>query len=81
MKTDLKEVSDMEKKLYRSNDRKLFGVCGGVAEYFGFDPTVVRILWIVFSVSGGIGIPAYIIGTILMENRPDYVSRYDNDNQ
>jgi len=72
----------MEKKLYRSNDRKLFGVCGGVAEYFGFDPTVVRVLWVIFSVSGGIGIPAYIIGTLLMENRPDYVSRYDsNDNQ
>lgn len=82
MGTDLKEVSDMEKKLYRSNDRKLFGVCGGVAEYFGFDPTVVRVLWVIFSVSGGIGIPAYIIGTLLMENRPDYVSRYDsNDNQ
>ncbi len=71
----------MEKKLYRSNDRKIFGVCGGVAEYFGWDPTVVRILWAVFSLSGGIGIPAYIIGTILMENRPDYISRYENYNQ
>ena len=71
----------MEKMLSRSNERKIFGVCGGVAEYFGFDPTIVRVLWLVFSLSGGIGIPAYIILTFLMPNRPDYISRYDNDNQ
>ena len=34
----------MEKKLYRSNEREFFGVCGGVAEYFGWDPTIVRIV-------------------------------------
>ena len=69
----------MVKKLYRSNDRKIFGVCGGVAEYFGWDPTVVRILWVVFSISGGAGAAIYLIAALLMENRPDYVSRYDND--
>ncbi len=68
----------MEKRLYRSNDRKIFGVCGGVAEYFGWDPTVVRVLWVVFTLSCGIGIPAYIVLTFLMDNHPDYVSRYDN---
>lgn len=78
MEQSFKEGVAMEKKLYRSNDRKIFGVCGGVAEYFGWDPTIVRVVWAVCSVSGGIGIPAYIIGTLLMDNRPDYVSRYDN---
>ena len=68
----------MKKKLYRSNERKIFGVCGGVAEYFGWDPTLVRVIWAIASVtSGGIGLPLYIILTFLMDNRPDYVSRYD----
>ena len=67
----------MEKKLYRSNDRKIYGVCGGIAEYFGWDPTVVRILWAVLTVTGsGIGIIIYIIAMFLMDNRPDYVSKY-----
>lgn len=68
----------MEKKLYRSNDRKVFGVCGGIAEYFGWDPTVVRILWVVFTLSGGSGAVFYLIAALLMDNRPDYVSRYEN---
>lgn len=68
----------MEKKLYRSNERKIFGVCGGIAEYFGWDPTVVRILWAVLTATGGgIGIVVYIIATFLMDNRPDYISKYD----
>ena len=67
----------MEKKLYRSNDRKIFGVCGGIAEYLGCDPTLIRILWVVFSFSSGIGAVVYLIAALLMDNRPDYVSRYD----
>lgn len=70
----------MNKKLYRSNDRKLFGVCGGIAEYFDIDPLIVRILWVVLTVSGGSGILIYIIAALLMDNRPDYVSRYEDDN-
>lgn len=67
----------MSKKLYRSNDRKLFGVCGGIAEYFGWDPNVVRLLWAVFTLSGGARAIIYIIAALLMDNRPDYVSPYD----
>jgi phage shock protein PspC (stress-responsive transcriptional regulator) len=78
MEGSFKEVCVMEKKLYRSNDRKIFGVCGGIAEYFGWDPTVIRILWVVFSISGGAGAVIYLIAALLMENRPDYTSRYDN---
>ncbi len=65
------------KKLYRSNDRKIFGVCGGVAEYFDFDPTIVRVIWAVLALSGGTGAILYLVAALLMENRPDYVSRYD----
>lgn len=67
----------MEKKLYRSNDRKIFGVCGGVAEYLGIDPIIVRVLWVIFALSGGSGALIYLIAALLMDNRPDYVSRYD----
>ena len=50
----------MEKKLYRSNDRKIFGVCGGLAEYFGINPLIVRILWIIFAVNtNGLGVVIY----------------------
>ena len=68
----------MEKKLYRCNDRKLFGVCGGIAEYFGLDKTLVRIIWAVLAMSGGTGIVLYALGALLMENRPDYVIQYEN---
>ncbi|MDC7292078.1 PspC domain-containing protein [Butyrivibrio sp. DSM 10294] len=68
----------MEKKLYRSNERKLYGVCGGLAEYLGIDPTIVRVLWVLFILSGESGILIYFIAALLMDNRPDYVSRYDN---
>ena len=55
------------KRLTRSNtDRKLAGVCAGIAEYFDIDPTVVRIGWIVFSLMGGCGLLAYILCALLM---------------
>ncbi len=50
------------KKFYRSkSDRKIAGVCGGVANYFGMDPTLVRILWIVSIFLGGLGLIAYVV--------------------
>jgi phage shock protein PspC (stress-responsive transcriptional regulator) len=70
----------MEKKLYRSNDRKIFGVCGGIAEYLDIDPTLVRVIWAVLALSGGSGAVIYLIAALLMDNRPDYVSRYENTN-
>ena len=52
-----------EKKLYKSStDKKLAGVCGGIAEYFNIDSTLVRLGWVVFSLLGGSGLLAYIIG-------------------
>lgn len=56
------------KKLKKSADSKLFGVCGGIAEYLDIDPSVVRIGTVVLSLFSGIGIVAYIIGAICMPN-------------
>ena len=57
----------MEKKLYKSNQNKMLdGVCGGIAEYFGIDPTVVRLIWALFSLMGGCGILAYIIAAVII---------------
>ena len=39
----------MEKKLYKSNQNKMIcGVCGGIGEYFGIDPTIIRLAWAIF---------------------------------
>lgn len=47
------------KKLYRSDENKMLaGVCGGIAEYFGVDPTLIRLAWVVFSLLGGSGLLA-----------------------
>ena len=61
----------MEKKLYKSNQNKMLdGVCGGIAEYFGIHPTVVRLIWALFSLMGGCGILAYIIAAIIIPRNP-----------
>ena len=60
-----------EKKLYKSStDKKLAGVCGGIAEYFGIDSTLVRLGWVVFCALGGSGLLAYIIAALVMPDRP-----------
>ena len=55
------------KKLYRSTtDKKICGVCGGLAEYFDMDPTVMRILWVVLVFMAGSGVLAYLICALIM---------------
>ncbi len=54
------------KRLAKSNNRIICGVCAGIAEYFGIDPTLVRLIWAIISLTGGIGILAYIIAAIIM---------------
>ncbi len=57
----------VDKRLCRSQtDKKIAGVCGGVAEYFGIDSTLVRLGWILFTFAGGSGILAYVIAWIIM---------------
>ena len=65
----------MEKRLYRSRtDRMLGGVCGGIAEYFGVDPTLIRLLAVVLIVAGGAAIIAYIIAWIVIPEEPKNLS-------
>lgn len=61
----------MTKRLFRSNDRLLGGVCAGIAEYLGWDPTLVRIAYIVLSIISAAfpGILVYIILWIVMPPR------------
>ena len=55
------------KKLYRSDENKMLaGVCGGIAEDFGVDPTLIRLAWVVFSLLGGSGLLAYILAAIII---------------
>lgn len=59
---------DQNKRLYRSSTNyMLCGVCGGIAEYFNIDPTLVRLAWVILSVAGwGTGVIAYIIAAIII---------------
>lgn len=60
----------MERKLYLSDtNKKIGGVCGGVGEYFGIDPVIVRILWIISVFLDGIGLLAYFIAWIAIPRR------------
>lgn len=61
----------MKKRLYKSKtEKKLGGVCGGIAQYFEIDPTLVRLAWVAFTIFGGSGILAYIIALIVMPEEP-----------
>ena len=58
------------KKLYKSNYKKICGVCAGVAEYFNIDPTIVSLIWAAFTLAGGSGIIIYIIAALIMDDSP-----------
>lgn len=59
------------KKLYLSaSDRKISGVCGGVAEYFGIDSTIIRVIWAVFGLVYFTGVIAYLIAALVIPREP-----------
>ena len=61
----------MEKKLYKSlKDRKIAGVCGGIAEYLNIDSNIIRIIWVIFAFGFGTGILAYIICALILSDNP-----------
>ena len=70
----------MSKRFYKSNDKKIAGVCGGIADYFDWDPTIVRVLWGVLTLCTAEfpGIIAYLILALTMPNRPSDDSDWDN---
>ena len=62
----------MNKRLYKSNENKMVdGICGGIAEYFGIDPTLVRLAWGLFCAMGGSGFVAYIVAAIIIPRAPE----------
>ena len=64
----------MKKRLYKiEQGKKIDGVCGGIAEYFDIEPTLIRLAWILFTAFAGSGILAYIIAAIVMPRKSDIV--------
>ncbi len=62
----------MKKKLYKIEEGKMLcGVCGGIAEYLGIDPTIVRLIWALLVLCAGTGVLAYIIAAIIMPAKSD----------
>ena len=60
----------MAKKLYRSRtDRKIWGVCGGLAQYFDIDPTIIRVIFFVSLLCGSLGFWIYIIMAIFVPSK------------
>ena len=61
----------MDKKLYKSSeDKKIAGVCGGIAKYFNVDSTWIRLAWVFLIFFAGTGVLAYIICAIVMPDEP-----------
>lgn len=59
------------KRLYRSRaDRKIAGICGGLAVYFGIDPVIPRIAWVALALGAGVGILAYLICWLVIPLEP-----------
>ena len=60
------------KRLYKiERGRKIFGVCGGLAEYFNIDVSLVRIVWVLLVLFGGTGILLYLVCAIVLPNKSD----------
>ena len=58
------------KRLYKVREGKMVcGVCGGIAEYFNLDPSLIRIGWVLFSFMGGSGLLAYIIAAVILPEK------------
>ncbi len=67
------------RRLYKSRtDRMIDGVCGGIANYFKLDPTLVRVVWVLLTLLGGSGLVLYIAAMILMPKEPYTVPNYAN---
>lgn len=62
-----------KKKLYRTENecKMLCGVCGGIAEYFDIDPTLVRVLWVLATLCASLGFWGYIACALIMPKKSD----------
>ena len=60
----------MAKKLYRSRtDRKIWGICGGIAEYFDIDPTIVRVIAVISFFAGSAGFWIYVVMRLIVPEK------------
>lgn len=65
------------KKLYRSqNERMIAGVCGGLAEYFNIDPTIVRLAFVAAALMGGPGLIVYLVMLVVVPEAPGGAAEY-----
>ena len=63
---------ETKRRLCKSqNDRALFGVCGGIAEYFDVDSLIVRLIFVLFTIMYGVGVMFYLIAALIMPNEMD----------
>ena len=60
----------MSKRLYKGRDKKLFGVCSGLGEYFDVDPTIIRVAFVLAVLGLGTGLLVYIVLAIVMPESP-----------
>jgi phage shock protein C len=69
------------KKLYRSQSNKMIaGVCGGIAEYFEIDPTLIRLIVVAIALFGGVGLLAYIAAIFIVPSNPDQAPSENSEN-
>ncbi len=62
----------MEKKLYKSRtDKKICGVCGGIAKYLEIDSTIVRLILVLSVFCAGVGVLAYFVAALVMPYEPE----------
>lgn len=59
-----------QRRLYKSDNRMICGVCGGIADYFNVDPTLVRLAAVVLAFGWGSGLLAYVVGAIIIPTKP-----------
>lgn len=66
-------ATNNKKRLYRVEgaDAKVCGVCGGIAEYFDLDPTIVRVAWAILALAYGTGILAYFVCALCMPRKSE----------
>jgi phage shock protein C len=65
-------MSEATKKLYRSRtERWLAGVCGGLGTYFGIDPTLARVIFVILSLTFGSGFLIYLVLWLIIPNEPE----------
>ncbi len=70
----MEENGQKTRRLYKSRRNKIIdGVCGGFAEYFDVDASIVRLLWVLVTLMGGTGFIAYLVAMIIMPVNPEHL--------